>query len=242
NGRRAKSEEAGDRPPLLLSPGEGRRIPPLEAREADGAECAGDALRHLGGRHARVLEPEDHLLRHVGREELRLEVLEDHADRPRELAYPAIAHRDAEELDLARHLAGKEARHDAGETAGESRLASAGGPHDHGKRTKRELQVRIADGRPRRTRIRAGEAAHHDGGRAHRSARPAPATPRNGTRPKPTSQAPLAVRHGTQGGRQRPLATSSPALKAATVPTTTHVTPSMARHAGRRARGPSTSR
>src|SRR5204862_7249579 len=115
-------------------------------------------------------------------------------------------------------------------------------PHDPGRGPAGQLAAGVADGRPRPTGVRAGEAAHHDGGRAHRSARPPTVTPRNGTRPKPTSQAPLAVLHGTQAGRQRPLATSSPALKAATVPTTTHVTPSMARHAGRRARGPSTSR
>src|SRR5262249_56506795 len=81
-----------------------------------------------------------------------------------------------------------------------------------------------------RPRIRAGETAQHDGGCGHRSPRPPMARPRKGTRPKPTSQAPLAVRHGTQGGRQRPLATSSPPPKADSVPTTTKLTPTRAPH------------
>ena len=188
--RRPEGEKARDREPLLLAAGERRRVPSLEAREADRGERAGHALGHRRGSDPGVLEREDHLLRHVGREELRLEVLEHHADRPGELAHARTVDRVPEEPDLPAELRGQEARHEPREAAGEGRLAGPRGAHDDGEGAGRHLARHAVERRACRPRIRAAEVADRDGrgGAAHRSARPQTARPRSGRRPRPTSR------------------------------------------------------
>src|SRR5207249_8304049 len=240
--RWAERQQPGDREALLLAARERRRVTSLEAREPDGRERTRDALRHLGRRDGGVLEPEHDLLGHVGREELRLEVLEHHADRAGELADAPPVDGLAQEADVAGHLGGHEARHEARETPRQRGLAGAAGAHDDGERAGRELEIEAGERRPRGARVGAAEPAHRDRGVAHKSARPATASPSNGTSPRPTSNAPVAGPYGAQGASHRPLAISSPAAKAAAVPATTSVTPRATRQWGSAARGPSRSR
>src|SRR5581483_4029661 len=200
------------------------------------------ARGHLRRRDSGVLETEHDLLGHVGREELRLEVLEHHPDRPGELADPASRDGFAEEPDVAGNVTREEARYEPREAADERRLAGPRRAHDDGERAGCDVEVDVVEGRACALRVRAAEAAHGDRRDGHRSIRPATATPRIGTRPTPTSNAPLAVRCVAHGASQRPLAISSPAANAPTVPTTTSDTPSAARHAGRGGRGPRRSR
>src|SRR5207249_10590098 len=145
------------------------------------------------------------LLGHVGREALRLEVREHHADRAGELADPPLADGRAQEPDVARHLGGHEARHEARETPRQRRLAGAAGAHHDGERALPELQVEIDERRPRGTRVGAAEPPHRDRGVAHKSARPTTASPSSGTSPSPTWNAPVAVWYGAQGASQSPL-------------------------------------
>ena len=139
--RRAGSEGARERDPLLLAAGELRRVVVAALPEADGREEVRRALAGVGV--ARQLERQEDVLpgRHVGEELVRLE---DEADLPppeeREVVLGHGVDRSPVEEDLAARGAVE-----AGHEAEERRLAAARRAQDGGELARADAEVDVVE-------------------------------------------------------------------------------------------------